>query len=97
MPCIILTRSTTEALVAADVTVDAVTPIVQGITGVLVDATAEINLLVGAEADVILASADGSAQVDVTVIAQLVAALLVVSLVYIHRGHSVVFIILNIF
>ena len=49
-------------LVAADVTVDAVTPIVKGITGVLVDATAKINLLVGAEADVILASADGTAR-----------------------------------
>lgn len=91
----ILTRSTTEALVAADVTVDVVTPIVQGITGVLVDATAEINLLVGADAEVILASADGSAQVTVTVIAQLIAALIVVSpLLYLYGGHLLI--ILNI-
>ena len=76
-------------LVAADVTVDAVTPIVKGITGVLVDATAKINLLVGAEADVILASADGTAQVTVGVLAQLIATLIVVGLDFCLRVHAV--------
>lgn len=91
----LLINPTTEALVAADVTVDAITPLVKGITGVLVDATAEINLLVGAEADVILASADGSAQVTVTVVAQLIAALIVVSpLLYLDGRHLLI--ILNI-
>ncbi|KAI0687830.1 hypothetical protein BC835DRAFT_1309063 [Cytidiella melzeri] len=64
-----------RALAAADVTVDAVTPIVKGISGVLVDATVKINALVGADANIVLATVDGTAQVTVSVLAQLVATL----------------------
>lgn len=70
----------TEALTAAEVTVDALTPIVSGITGIIVDATAKVNALVGVEVDVILATADGSAQITVGAMAQLLSALMVVRL-----------------
>ncbi|KAI0084379.1 hypothetical protein BDY19DRAFT_997735 [Irpex rosettiformis] len=64
-----------RGLAATEVTVDAVVPIVSEITNVLVGATTKINGLLGKDADIILADADGSAQVTAVVVAQLIAAL----------------------
>jgi hypothetical protein len=69
----------TGALTAAEVTVDVVTPIVKSITGVLVDATVKVNALVGVDADIVLATVDGTARITVSALAQLVATLIIVS------------------
>lgn len=69
-------------MVKANATVEVVTPIVTNIRGVVVDAVAEVVALAGADASVILAGVDGKAQVTVTVLAQLIADLLVVSSVF---------------
>ena len=60
-------------------TVEVLTPIVAEIKGALSGALVEVNALVGVSADIILASVDGTVQVTIDVLAQLVADLLIVS------------------
>lgn len=69
----------TEFLTKANATVEVITPILTDVVEVIGGAVADLKLLVGAEVAVILASVDGTVQVTVTVIAQLLAEILCVS------------------
>ncbi|EPQ51455.1 hypothetical protein GLOTRDRAFT_140907 [Gloeophyllum trabeum ATCC 11539] len=61
---------------ADNATVDALTPVVQGIEGILKGVVPELQTLVGQPVEVILASVTGTAQVTVGEVAQLVANIL---------------------
>ena len=76
-----------EFLTKANATVEVITPILTDIVEVVGGAVADLKLLVGAEVSVILASVDGTVQVTVTVIAQLLAEILCVSMIFFLSGH----------
>ena len=57
-------------------TVDAITPVVNDIKGILGDAVTQVNALVGQSADDILAGVDGVAKITVTDLAKLLGDLL---------------------
>ena len=69
-------RLPAEFITPANATVDALTPIINDLKGVLNTAVADVNALVGAPAATLLAGVDGAAQVTVQELAQLVADLL---------------------
>lgn len=59
-----------------------ITPIVVGLKGCIADATVKVNALVGVEAAIIMASVDGTAQITVAELAQLVATLVIVRSIF---------------
>lgn len=67
------------ALTAAECTIDVLTPIVADIKGVIAEATVKVNALVGQEKAIVMATVDGTAEITVAALAQLVAALVIVS------------------
>ena len=75
-----------EFLTKANATVEVITPILTDIVEVVGGAVADLKLLVGAEVSFILASVDGTVQVTVTVIAQLLAEILCVSVLFFYQG-----------
>ncbi|KAI0340991.1 hypothetical protein BDW22DRAFT_1359836 [Trametopsis cervina] len=64
-----------RALTAAEVTVDVVTGIVADIKGVLTGAVVDVNALVAADVDVVLATVDGTARITASALATIVANL----------------------
>lgn len=68
-----------EYLKQSNATIDVITPIVNNIKGVLGGALGDVNGLVGQSTSVILATVDGTAQVTVTELAQIIAGLMTVS------------------
>lgn len=67
-------------LAATDVTVEVLTPIVANIKAEISAGVGKLSALNGQDAEIIMASVDGSAQISVSALAQLVATLIIVSL-----------------
>ncbi|KAI0916627.1 hypothetical protein AcW1_010177 [Taiwanofungus camphoratus] len=65
-----------QYLKQSNATIDVITPIVNNIKGVLGGALGDVNGLVGQSTSVILATVDGTAQVTVTELAQIIAGLM---------------------
>ena len=68
-----------DHITPANCTVQTLTPIVAGIKAEISNAIIDVQALIGQPAAVILARVDGSAQVTVTELAQLIGGLLIVS------------------
>ena len=68
-----------DYITADNCTVDALTPIVSDVKNIISGAIVEVNALVGQPAEIILATVDGTAQITVAELAQLIGALITVS------------------
>ena len=68
-----------DYITAQNCTVEALTPLVNELKTIISGAIGEVNKLVGQPAEVILASVDGTAQITVQELGQLIATLVVVS------------------
>lgn len=76
----VFTRYCADYITPANCTVEAITPIVANIKVALNDGIVKLKDLYGQPAEVILAAVDASAVVSVSVLAQLVADLVIVSI-----------------
>ena len=74
-----------ETITSEDLNVAVIGPIVSDIKDIVSGAIGEVNKLVGQPVEVILASADGTAQVTVQELAQIISTLLHVSFLWRHE------------
>ncbi len=70
--------SATDFLTKANATVEVLTPICEDIKGIFVGAIVEVNGLIGADVDVILANVAGTARVTVVELAGIIGGLICV-------------------
>ena len=67
-------------MTTANATVEVITPILEDVVSIVADVVVELKALVGADVSVILCAVDGVGVVAITVVAQLLADILLVSL-----------------